>query len=85
MKHRSISARYAYTVCVAAIFASLSGTASAQMATKQLASHDASIDGSNLHYTTGGSRTCGPCSYMGLRKLLGCGTRFCQYLGRNSL
>jgi pimeloyl-ACP methyl ester carboxylesterase len=55
MKRRSISARFACAVCVAAIFASLSGTASAQMASKQFASHDASIDGASLHYTIGGS------------------------------
>ena len=55
MKCGAISAAFAYVVCIALIFATLSGTASAQAGTKQFASHDASIDGISLHYTMGGS------------------------------
>jgi pimeloyl-ACP methyl ester carboxylesterase len=55
MKCGSISAGFAYAVCIALIFVALSGTASAQTGTKQFASHDARNDGNSLHYTMGGS------------------------------
>jgi pimeloyl-ACP methyl ester carboxylesterase len=55
MKCGSISAAFAYAVCIALIFAALSGTANGQTGTKQFASHDARIDGNSLHYTMGGS------------------------------
>ncbi len=55
MKRGSISARVVCAVCIVGIFAALCGTTSAQTATKELASRDASIDGASIHYTMGGS------------------------------
>ena len=42
-------------ICMASIFAALTGTASAQSSTKEFVSRDANIDGASIHYTAGGS------------------------------
>src|SRR5258707_12786261 len=55
MKRRFVSARVVCVLCIAAIFAALSGAASAQTATKEFASRDARINGASVHYTIGGS------------------------------
>ena len=55
MKRRFVSARVVCALCIAAIFAALSGAASAQTATKEFASRDARINGASVHYTIGGS------------------------------
>jgi len=55
MRRRCVSVRVGCAVCIAVIFAAFSATASAQTATKEFASRDASIDGAIVHYTIGGS------------------------------
>jgi pimeloyl-ACP methyl ester carboxylesterase len=55
MRRRCVSVRVGCAVCIAVIFAAFSATASAQTATKEFASRDASLDGAIVHYTIGGS------------------------------
>jgi len=47
--------RVVRVICVAAMFAALTGRAGAQTAAKEFVSRDANIDGTTIHYTTGGS------------------------------
>jgi pimeloyl-ACP methyl ester carboxylesterase len=53
MTRRFSFVRVVCAICFAAIFAALS--AGAQTATKEFVSRDASIDGTSIHYTAGGS------------------------------
>jgi pimeloyl-ACP methyl ester carboxylesterase len=55
MKRRCSFVRGVCAICIAAIFAALTGTADAQTATKKFVSRDANFDGASIHYTTGGS------------------------------
>src|SRR5277367_3181922 len=55
MERRCSFVRGVCAICIAAIFAALTGTAGAQTATKEFVSRDANIDGASIHYTTGGS------------------------------
>ena len=55
MRPRFSFVRVVHAVCIVSIFAALAGTAGAQTATIEFVSRDASIDGTSIHYTTGGS------------------------------
>jgi pimeloyl-ACP methyl ester carboxylesterase len=55
MKRHFSFVRVVRVICVAAIFAALTGRAGAQTAAKAFVSRDANIDGTTIHYTTGGS------------------------------
>jgi len=55
MKRRFSFVRVVCAICIAAIFAPLTGTTGAQTAAKEFVSRDANIDGASIHYTTGGS------------------------------
>jgi pimeloyl-ACP methyl ester carboxylesterase len=55
MNRRCSFVRVVCSISIAAIFAALTGTASAQTSTKVFVSRDANIDGASIHYTTGGS------------------------------
>jgi len=55
MRPRFSFVRVIHAICIVAIFAALTGSAGAQTATKEFVSRDASIDGTSIHYTTGGS------------------------------
>jgi pimeloyl-ACP methyl ester carboxylesterase len=55
MKRRFSFVRVVCAICIAAIFAALTGTTGAQIAAKEFVSRDANIDGASIHYTTGGS------------------------------
>ena len=54
MNRQFLSVRVACVIRIAAIFAALTGTAAAQIATKEFVSRDANVDGASIHYTTGG-------------------------------
>ena len=55
MRLRFSFVRVVRAISIVAIFAALTGIAGAQTATKEFVSRDASIDGTSIHYTTGGS------------------------------
>jgi len=55
MRRGLLLVRVVTAICIAVIFAALTGTARAQTATKEFASREANIDGARIHYTTGGS------------------------------
>jgi len=55
MKRHFSFVRVVRVICVAAMFAVLTGRAGAQTAAKEFVSRDAIIDGTTIHYTTGGS------------------------------
>jgi pimeloyl-ACP methyl ester carboxylesterase len=55
MRWRYLFVRNVCGICMATIFAALTGAASAQTAQKQFVSRDANVGGASIHYTTGGS------------------------------
>jgi pimeloyl-ACP methyl ester carboxylesterase len=55
MKRKFLLVRIFGAMCLAAVFAALSGAVTAQAAKKDSLSHDAQIDGVTIHYTMGGS------------------------------
>ena len=83
MKRHFSFVRVVRVICVAAIFAALTGRAGAQTAAKEFVSRDANIDGTTIHYTTG-DRDPRSYSCMGLRKPRECGIRSCRYSVRSS-